>query len=202
MRVQIGQTTKLFHAEAVNYSLNRKRPEEERQGNMLINNDRVSLSSQGKSSSLLANLMKQKELIQMNKDALIKRTLGEDGTGAAGLQEKLEEYDEQMDSLDEQIAREMAKQSEPASEKGSIYDDPRKAERPELSEDKADELTEKESDAGLLQKKEEVQERREREKEELKSEIELGSEAAKSRLKKLERRESLMQQIEPILNRR
>ena len=74
-----------------------------------MRSDRAVFSPQGKMAGRLANLMSQKELIQMNKDSLLKQTLDEEnGTGSAGLKEQFEEYEEQLDTLNKGTVNESA----------------------------------------------------------------------------------------------
>ena len=94
MRIYTGQTASLFQAAAMNQSLNRNRADQTKgqQAGTLMRGDIALISPQGKASSLLANLMNQKELVQSSKESLITRILDEeDGGSPAGLQEQLEE---------------------------------------------------------------------------------------------------------------
>ncbi|MEY8282214.1 hypothetical protein AALA13_00060 [Lachnospiraceae bacterium 50-23] len=92
-------------------------------------NDQAVISPQGKSSSMLNMLMQQKELIQESKNAVIKDAMEKMENGySVNIQEKLEEYEEQLDAVDEQIAKEMARQMEEDVEKTgeNTYENPRK----------------------------------------------------------------------------
>lgn len=200
MRIHTGQTTHLFNAFAVNNSTGRNRPDEGRQTGIFIRTDTAAISPQGKSANFLTNLMNQRELIQMNKDALIKRTL-EDENGAAGLKEQMEEYEEQLDKLDEQIAAEMAKQAKPEEETGSSYGKPQGTDASNKADDSTAELTEMSTRLEGTRTVYQAQARREGERNVCESEKELGSAAAERKLEKIDRMESLTGQVMPFLKR-
>ena len=163
MRINIGQTRDLFCTQAINNSLRRNISREEQKAG--VRTDQTILSPQGKSSGLLASLMNQKELIQMNKESLIKRELGEDGIKTGNFSKQLEEYEKQLEELDEQIAREMAKQAQGEKEEGTIYKDPRDADSEKAPEEHIMELSTEDSAAmEKAQTLEDARETREREK--------------------------------------
>lgn len=198
MRIHTGQTTHLFKAYAVNNSTGRNRPDEGPQTGVFMRMDAAAISPQGKSANLLANLMNQRELIQMNKDALIKRTL-EDENSAAGLKEQMEEYEEQLDKLDKQIAAVMAKQAEPEAEKGSPDQKPPGTDTSNAVDDSSIRLTEMSTRLESTQTFSKVQIRREGEKKVCESEKKLGSAAAEKKLEKLDKIKSLTGQVMPLI---
>ena len=65
------------------------------------NRDVLTISKQGKTESLVQQLLNQKKLIQENKEALLEKGL-ENGYIE---QEKLDDFDEQLKAIDEQIAK-------------------------------------------------------------------------------------------------
>lgn len=209
MRINIGQTTNLFHTQAVNNSLRRNLSQDERQTAGGARTDQAALSPQGKSSGLLASLMNQKELIRMNKDALIKRELGEDGVKTGNFSKQLEEYEKQLKDLDEQIAREMANQAQNEDEDGLIYKKTRDADSEKTAEERMAELSTEDSAAvENTQILADAMEKRERDKATAKTELQLsglqggkcgGSPAAERKLDEVAEKERLADQIWPLL---
>lgn len=167
--------------------------------------DMAVISPQGKSAGLLANLMNQKELIQANKDSLIEMTLDEENTGgSAGLQEQLEEYEKQLDSLDKQIAAEMAKQVEGTEDTGKnslLEQNPMDTKGTESGDDSLARLTEQAADFDRVQTMQQADVRREGEKRVCEAEIKLGSQVAVRKLEKAEQMEGLTSQIKSLLRR-
>lgn len=167
-----------------------------------IRSDRAVFSPQGKMAGRLANLMSQKELIQMNKDSLLKQTLDEEyGTGSAGLKEQLEEYEEQLDTLNEQIAAQMAKQAEETEEQDKICQKPQNTGSPESADDSLARLTELSTDLEKAQIHGQASIRREGDKRVCESEIKLGSTAAKRKLEKIQETERYTGQLGKILGK-
>lgn len=66
--------------------------------------DRLSLSQNGKTSSLVDSLNKQREQIQERKDELVASTK-ENGGNVSDIEAQLEAFDEQMKDLDKQISK-------------------------------------------------------------------------------------------------
>lgn len=174
------------------------------QGNVM-RSDTAALSPQGKAASRLANLMSQKELIQMNKDSLLKRALDdESGAGSAGMKEQLEEYEEQLDALNEQIASEMAKQAEETekdNEKDTAYQKPQNTPPADSLEDSIDRITELSADLDLAKISNQANVRREGEENVCKAEIKQGSTAAKRKLEKIRQMERYTGAYAPILKK-
>lgn len=201
MRIYAEGTTGIFQMGQRNPSMNQrctenaKQPAERRM-------DTAAISPRGKSSSVLANLMNQKELIQMNKDSLIKRSLDEEsGIGASNLSEQLEEYEKQLEDLDRQIASEMTKQAENEPGTENTYQNPQNTNASDADEN-ISRLTELSTDLDQAQTSVQAQTRREGEKRVCETEIETGgSVAAKHKLEKLEEKEWLTAQIKPVLKR-
>lgn len=202
MRVYTGQIGMFFPADAINNSVHRNCSDELQRAGAFTRADTAVISPQGKSASLLANLMRQRELIQMNKEALVKRTLDdENGCGSAGLKEQLEEYKKQLDKLDEQIAAEMAKQAENTDEKDSTYQNTKDMAASENEEAPA-QLAQMSARLENTEKAEQVRREREGEKRVCETEIELGgSVAAEQKLDRINQLERLTSQIMPVVQR-
>lgn len=199
MRINIGQATSLFHAGAINRSISPNHTDEGQQAGTFIRSDLAMISPQGKSASLLANLMNQKELIQSNKESLLAQSLDEEGMGSsAGLQEQLEEYEKQLDTINEQIAAEMAKQAEPLGEQSGIVQNPHAAEKRDSDDDEIAELTKMSVDLEKAQTADQARVRREGEKRVCESELKLGSVAAERKLDKIKEVENLTGKLEPL----
>ncbi len=198
MRIHTGQTTHLFKAFVVNNNTAGNHPDEGQRPGIFMRTDAAAISAWGKSANLLANLMNQRELIQMNKDALIKHAL-EDESSAAGLKEQMEEYEEQLDKLDEQIASEMAKQAETEAEKDSLYEKPQGTDTSNTAHDSTVKLTEMSTRLESTHTISQAQIRRDGEKRVCESEKELGSAAAKTKLEKINKMESLTGQVMPFI---
>ncbi len=163
--------------------------------------DTAALSPQGKAASRLANLMSQKELIQMNKDSLLKRALGDEpGAGSAGMKEQLEEYEEQLDALNEQIASEMAKQAA-ETEKDTAYQKPQNTPPADSLEDSIDQITELSADLDMAKISNQANVRREGEENVCKAEIKQGSTAAKRKLEKIRQMERYSGAYAPMLKK-
>jgi len=78
--------------------------------------DSVSISPLGKANSFIESLMKQKQNIIERKNELISNTL-EKGGSMDSIKTMLESYEDQLKSIDEQIAQTMAKQAKQQVEK-------------------------------------------------------------------------------------
>lgn len=114
----IGANSSLLNTAAINQKVNRGNPDNTPQAGPLIqpgNRDSLFISGQGKKESIIQQLMNQKQLIQESKNAEMKRGL-EDGYVN---QDKIDEYDEQLEMIDKQIAEATAKQAEDEGEEGT-----------------------------------------------------------------------------------
>lgn len=106
----IGGGSNSFNLEAVNQKINRNKSLKEQQSNsamQLGNRDSVFISKRGKQNSMIQQLMDQKQLIQECKDAEMQRGLEHGYVN----QEKIDEYDKQLELLDKKIAEAATKQS-------------------------------------------------------------------------------------------
>ncbi len=200
MRITFNQTNGFLQTGNESRGFRQNIAGQDQKNGAFMRSDRAVFSPQGKMAGRLANLMSQKELIQMNKDSLLKQTLDEEnGTGSAGLKEQLEEYEEQLDTLNEQIAAEMAKQAEETKEQDKIYQKPQNTPSPESVDDSIARLTELSTDLEKAQIHGQASIRREGEKNVYKSEIKLGSTAAKRKLEKVKEMERYTGQLGKIL---
>lgn len=106
----IAVENSVFNAAAINQKVKRQNNDDGRQTGLAIqtaNRDTLFISGQGKKQSLIQQLMNQKQLIQESKNAEMKRGL-ENGYVN---QDKIDEYNEQLEMLDKQIAEAAAKQA-------------------------------------------------------------------------------------------
>lgn len=200
MRIYTEHTGALFQVGAARNISNRSRSDEMQKAGVFMRADTAAISPQGKAANLLTNLMNQRELIQMNKDALIKRTLDdENGISSAGLKEQLEDYEEQLDKLDGQIAAEMAKQAENTDGKDSTYQNTRNMTAQE-KEEAFPGLAKMSAEFENTGKAGQVIRKREGEKRVCEAEIELsGSEAARHKLDRINKLERLTSQVMPLM---
>lgn len=200
MRITFNQTNGFLQTGNESRGFRQNIAGQDQKNGAFMRSDRAVFSPQGKMAGRLANLMSQKELIQMNKDSLLKQTLDEEnGTGSAGLKEQLEEYEEQLDTLNKQIAAEMAKQAEETKEQDKIYQKPQNTPSPESVDDSIARLTELSTDLEKAQIHGQASIRREGEKNVYESEIKLGSTAAKRKLEKVREMERYTGQLGKIL---
>lgn len=200
MRITFNQTNGFLQTGNKGQGFRQNIAGQDQKNGAFMRSDRAVFSPQGKMAGRLANLMSQKELIQMNKDSLLKQTLDEEnGTGSAGLKEQLEEYEEQLDTLNEQIATEMAKQAEETKEQDKIYQKPQNTAAPESVDDSIARLTELSTDLEKAQIHGQASIRREGDKNVYESEIKLGSTAAKRKLEKVREMERYTGQLGKIL---
>ena len=200
MRITFNQTNGFLQTGNESRGFRQNIAGQDQKNGAFMRSDRAVFSPQGKMAGRLANLMSQKELIQMNKDSLLKQTLDEEnGTGSAGLKEQLEEYEEQLDTLNKQIAAEMAKQAEETKEQDKIYQKPQNTPSPESVDDSIARLTELSTDLEKAQIHGQASIRREGEKNVYESEIKLGSTAAKRKLEKAREMERYTGQLGKIL---
>lgn len=115
MKITLSGQNSIFQASmAINQKLEKNAVQNGNQedASSSIRMDSVLLSRQGKKQSLIQQLMTQKQLIQENKNSLIKNG-AEDGQIDKN---KLEEYEKQLEMIDEQIAQAMADEATENSE--------------------------------------------------------------------------------------
>ena len=203
MRINFNQTNRFLQTGPACPGFRQNISLKDQKNSVFARNDTAVLSPQGKAASRLANLMSQKELIQMNKDSLLKQALDDEtGAGSAGMKEKLEEYDEQLDTLNEQIATEMAKQAEDEQETEKIYQKPQNTPSTESADDSIVRLTELSADLVKAKISGQANVRREGEKNVCKAEIKMGSTAAKQKLNKISQMERTTANMAPLFKKR
>ncbi len=203
MRINFNQTNRFLQTGPACPGFRQNISLKDQKNGVFARNDTAVLSPQGKAASRLANLMSQKELIQMNKDSLLKQALDDEtGGGSAGMKEKLEEYDEQLDTLNEQIATEMAKQAEAEQETEKIYQKPQNTPSTESADDSIVRLTELSADLVKAKISGQANVRREGEKNVCKAEIKMGSTAAKQKLNKISQMERTTANMAPLFKKR
>lgn len=117
MYVNVSRTNGLFHAEAINRKFNQNTGNEEEKKGVLIRSDVAMISQKGKAMSVVERLMKQKDFIRECKDSLLEQMADkESGYCSAEIAKKMEEYEKQLDSIDEEIAKELAKSTDESDE--------------------------------------------------------------------------------------
>ena len=120
------------------------------------------------------------------------------------MKEQLEEYEEQLDALNEQIASEMAKQAEETekdNEKDTAYQKPQNPPPADSLEDSIDRITELSADLDMAKISNQANVRREGEENVCKAEIKQGSTAAKRKLEKIRQMERYTGAYAPILKK-
>ena len=116
MYISAGKVNGLFHIEAVNHKFNQNTEGREEKG-VSLRSDIAMISQNGKAMSARERLMRQKDFIRECKDSLIEQMIDkESGSCSADVVKKIEEYEKQLDSLDEQIAKELAEQEDGSGE--------------------------------------------------------------------------------------
>lgn len=141
--------------------------------------DILSISPQGKKNSLIENLMKQKTQITDQKNSLISSTLKNGGT-LDSIKSQLETYDEQMKSVDQQIAELMAKEMQKQTENVKEKEDSEPKTKEEIQNKRLADITNLSSDLQQTQTVSSVQSKVEGDARVLKSEIELDKQRAGS----------------------
>lgn len=111
------QSTSIFNAYCVNQSVAQYSKNDGNE-NAILQRDSVQISPQGKAANMLESLMKQKTFLTDRKNELM-ASAAEKGTPMDAIQAQLDSYDEQIKTLDQQIAELMAQQMEKEAEKQS-----------------------------------------------------------------------------------
>lgn len=112
---QMQQNASIFNAYRVNQSVARYSKNDAQQ-NTMFQRDSVQISPQGKAANMLESLMKQKTFLTDRKNELM-ASAAEKGTPMDTIQAQLDAYDEQIKTLDQQMAELMAQQMEKETEK-------------------------------------------------------------------------------------
>lgn len=131
MYIHAGAVNGLFHAEAINRKFGQEIGDGEEKKGVLFRCDVAVISQKGKAMSAVECLMKQKDLIRECKDSLLEQMADQESGGcSAEIAKQIEEYEKQLDSIDDEIAKELTK---PAGE--SLENDSCKAKQPSTKQD-------------------------------------------------------------------
>ncbi len=192
MYVNVGKVNGLFHTEAVNRKFNQNAGSKEEKKSMPPRCDFAVISQKGKAMSVVERLMKQKDFIRECKDSLLERMVDkESGYCSSEIAKKIEEYEKQLDSIDEEIAKELAK---PADEKEEgredhIYKRKEPLTKHEMNNKKMAEITEMSAKLDQSERMDSVKDRMEGEKNVLEAELKSGdSERKRQRIAEIEDR--------------
>lgn len=181
-----------FHAETVNRKFSQGAEKGEADKSVFLRRDIAAISPKGKAMGAIERLMKQKDFIRECKDSLLAQMADtESGICRADLTEKIEEYEKQLDSLDKQIAKELAKQPEEAEkpEESNGYKGKRPLSKQELNSQRMAELTELSAKLKQSEVMDSVKNRMEGEKAVLEAELKSGdSERKRQRIAEIDDR--------------
>ena len=186
----IGKVNNLFNVDAINRKFNRNTTNEEEKG--FLRNDIATISPKGKAMNTIERLMKQKDFIKECKASLLEQmTNNETGYCAADITKKIEEYEKQLDSLDEQIAKEMAKQTDGMEEESSnsMYKKNQPLTKQEANNKRMADITKMSTEVGKGEMINSVKNRLEGEKGVLEAELKSGdSEIKRQRIEEIDNR--------------
>lgn len=187
----IGRVNGLFNVDAINCKFNRNTKNDEEES-VFLRNDIATISPKGKAMNTIERLMKQKDFIIECKDSLLeKMSNDENGYCSADITKKIEEYEKQLDSLDEQIAKEMAKQTDETEKEdsGSIYKKNQSLTKQEVNNKKMADISKMSTELGKSEVINSVENRLEGEKGVLKAELKSGdSEIKRQRIEEIDNR--------------
>lgn len=144
MYMNIGNVNGIFHTEAITRKANQGAGNGEEKKSMPFRFDVAQISQKGKTMSAVERLMKQKEFIKECKDSLLEQmTNKESGYCSADIAKKVEEYEKQLESIDQEIAKEMAKPADGSDSLGGnkIHRGKRLLTKQELNNKRMAELT-------------------------------------------------------------
>ena len=192
MNILIGRVNGMFHMDGINRKFNPDAENGEKKNSVLPRRDIALVSQKGKAMSMVERLMKQKDFIRECKDSLIKQMADpESGYCSAELAKKAEEYEKQLDSIDDQIAKALANQedgTEQAKEKNT-YKTGQPATKQEWDNKKIAELTEMSVKLDQSERIDSVKNRLEGEKNVLEAELKSGdSERKRQRIAEIDDR--------------
>lgn len=192
MYVNVGKASGLFHIEAINHKFNQNTGNGEEKRGVLFRSDVAMISQKGKAMSVVERLMKQKDFIRECKDSLIEQMVDkESGYCSADIARKIEEYEKQLDSIDEEIAKELAKSTDESDEprENNMYKGKQPLTKQELNNKKLAELTEMSGKLDQSERIDSVKDRLQGEKNVLEAELKSGdSERKRQRIKEIEER--------------
>lgn len=135
----IGTQNTLFHVTSINQNLAKNNPLKAQENQQ--NRDNVRLSPMGKKQSRLQMLTKQKQDLIDRKNELIQSTTENGGT-TADIKSQLDMFEEEMKSIDEQIAQAQTEDGtkKAKNETSGIYEKPKTEE--EAANEKLNQITE------------------------------------------------------------
>ncbi len=192
MNIHIGKVNGLFHTEGINHRSDHNTGNGERKNGVLLRRDIALVSQKGKAMSMVERLMKQKDFIRECKDSLIKQMADqESGYCSADLAKKVEEYEKQLDSIDDQIAEALAKQNDGTeqSKEKNTYNRSQQSTKQEWNNKKISELTEMSVKLNQSEITDSVKNRLEGEKNVLEAELKSGdSERKRQRIAEIDDR--------------
>lgn len=191
MNIYVSSVGHLFHTEMVNRKFNRNAGDGEEEQSMVLRRDIPMISQKGKTMSTVERLMKQRDFIKECKDTLLEQMKEGGGYSSADINEKIEEYEKQLDSLDEQIAKEMAKGGDEAEKSGEndLYKNNRPVTKQELDNKRMADITKLSSGLKQSEIMDSVKNRMEGEKNVLEAELKSGdSERKRQRIAEIDNR--------------
>ena len=192
MYVNVGKTGGLFHVEAINCKFNQNTRNGEEKKGVFFRNDVAMISQKGKAMSAVERLMKQKDFIREYKDSLLAQMADkESGYCSADIAKKIEEYEKQLDSIDEEIAKELAKSTDESDElrENNMYKGKQPLTKQELYNKRLAELTEMSAKLDQSEVMDSVKDRLEGEKNVLEAELKSGdSERKRQRIAEIDER--------------
>lgn len=200
MYINAGKVNGLFHMGMINRKFNQNAGNEEEKNGVLFRSDVAVISQKGKAMSAVERLMKQKDFIRECKDSLLEQMADkESGYCSADVAKKIEEYEKQLDSIDKEIAKELAKPIGESDElrENSMYKREQPLTKQELDNKKMAELTEMSAKLDQSEVMDSAKNRLEGEKAVLEAELKSGdSERKRQRIAEIDDRIVEMRNIE------
>lgn len=200
MYINAGKVNGLFHMGMINRKFNQNAGNEEEKNGVLFRSDVAVISQKRKAMSAVERLMKQKDFIRECKDSLLEQMADkESGYCSADVAKKIEEYEKQLDSIDKEIAKELAKPIGESDElrENSMYKREQPLTKQELDNKKMAELTEMSAKLDQSEVMDSAKNRLEGEKAVLEAELKSGdSERKRQRIAEIDDRIVEMRNIE------
>lgn len=192
IHMNVGNVNGLFHTEAINRKFNKNTEDGEGKTPVFLRRDIAMISPKGKAMSAVERLMKQKDFIMECKDSLLERMTDEEsGYSSPAIMKQIDEYDKQLDSIDKEIAKELAKPVDASdkSEENNLYKKDRSVTKQELDNKKMAELTEMSTGLSKSEQMDSVKNRLEGEKHVLEAELKINdSESKRQRIAEIDER--------------
>lgn len=192
MYMNVGKANGLFYTETINRKFNQNTGVGEEKKGVFLRSDVATISQKGKAMSAVERLMKQKDFISECKESLLKQMADkESGYCDAEITKKIEEYEKQLDSLDREIAKELAKPASgpDATQGNNRYKGKQAFTKQELNNKKMAELTAMSAKLDQSKLTDSVKNRLEGEKNVLKAELKSSdSESKRQRISEIDER--------------